>query len=85
MFQLFLGPGRNPSTHLVEDEILTSRAFFMPGSPQNKPECNYDAGDCCSCTCEDKPTRTCGGNQYYGFASVSRIIEKSLVFRSFVG
>ena len=28
--------------------------------PQNVPECNYDGGDCCSCTCVDTPSYTCG-------------------------
>eukprot|EP00903_Cladosiphon_okamuranus_P008222 g7915.t1 len=26
----------------------------------NTPECNYDGGDCCSCTCVDKPNQECG-------------------------
>ena len=36
--------------------------------PQNVPECNYDGGDCCSCTCEDTPNQRCG--EYGGFACV---------------
>ena len=41
--------------------------------PQNIPECNYDGGDCCSCTCEDTPSRTCG--QYGGFACIDPSAE----------
>ena len=32
---------------------------------QNIPECNYDGGDCCSCTCEDTPNQTCGSWSFF--------------------
>ncbi len=36
--------------------------------PQNIPECNYDGGDCCSCTCEDTSNQECGRSG--GFACI---------------
>ena len=32
----------------------------MPLATQNIPECNYDGGDCCACTCVSGPNRECG-------------------------
>ena len=30
----------------------------------NTPECEYDGGDCCSCSCLDGPIYTCDSNGY---------------------
>ena len=32
------------------------------------PPADYDGGDCCECTCVDKPNQECG--RYSGFACV---------------
>ncbi len=42
--------------------------YYASIVPQNIPECNYDGGDCCSCTCEDTPNQECG--QSGGFACI---------------
>ncbi|CAM9891772.1 unnamed protein product, partial [Pylaiella littoralis] len=34
----------------------------------NKEECGFDGGDCCECTCEDRPNQKCG--QGSGFACI---------------
>ncbi|CAN0376865.1 unnamed protein product [Pylaiella littoralis] len=34
----------------------------------NNVECGYDGGDCCKCTCEDRPNQMCGQNN--GFACI---------------
>lgn len=31
----------------------------------NRPECGYDGGDCCACTCEDGPYHSCQGQTFY--------------------
>ena len=40
---------------------------------QNIPECDYDGGDCCECTCEDTPNQVCG--LYVGFACIDPAAE----------
>ncbi|CAN0436247.1 unnamed protein product [Pylaiella littoralis] len=34
----------------------------------NNAECGYDGGDCCECTCEDRPNQKCG--QYGGYTCI---------------
>ncbi|CAN0440595.1 unnamed protein product, partial [Pylaiella littoralis] len=36
--------------------------------PNNNAECGYDGGDCCECTCEDRPNQKCG--QYGGYTCI---------------
>eukprot|EP00903_Cladosiphon_okamuranus_P014618 g13556.t1 len=48
------------------DTVRMANAFC--DQDLNTPECNYDGGDCCSCTCEDKPNQECGGRD--GFACI---------------
>ncbi|CAM9492785.1 unnamed protein product, partial [Laminaria digitata] len=30
----------------------------------NTPDCGYDGGDCCACTCVDGPLYSCGSNGF---------------------
>lgn len=41
--------------------------MYVPFLQQNIPECNYDGGDCCACTCEDIANNECGSR---GFACI---------------
>ena len=52
----------------AERKIHPPVSACVPLVPQNTPECNYDGGDCCSCTCEDTPNQECG--RWGGFACI---------------
>ena len=52
----------------AERKIHLPVSACVPLAPQNIPECNYDGGDCCSCTCEDTPNQECG--RWGGFACI---------------
>lgn len=48
---------------LRSDDHLPARAD--PEEPYNTPECGYDGGDCCECTCEDGLPYACGVKDDY--------------------
>eukprot|EP00903_Cladosiphon_okamuranus_P014617 g13555.t1 len=45
---------------LVETCDTVSMSDAYCDERNNTPECNYDGGDCCSCTCVDRPNEECG-------------------------
>ncbi|CAN0077880.1 unnamed protein product, partial [Scytosiphon promiscuus] len=50
----------------VCDTVSMANARCDPEN--NNAECAYDGGDCCECTCEDRPPHTLCG--YDGFACI---------------
>eukprot|EP00752_Nemacystus_decipiens_P017790 g15950.t1 len=68
----------DPTAPCVDDDDVTvnidetcntvNMSDALCDQENNRPECNYDGGDCCSCTCEDTPSTACG--EFGGFSCI---------------